>query len=288
MSSDGNNPKYPVQTLEKALDIIEILTKESGNGLGISDLSRRLDIGKSTIHRILDTLSAYGYVDQISDKGNYRLSWRLYEIGNVVPQQRDLSNLDGEILQDLCDRCRETVNLGVRNDNYVVIVSKVEPANSALIAIKHVGDREPLHATALGKILLSGLDTGRVEAIFAPEDRPLVSYTQNTITSFGKLHLELQKVREQGYAVDNEEFNAGMSCIAMPVRNYENQVVAAISVSGPSFRLNFSKIMEIRADLAVAGRKMSEFLGHNTVGQKTETRKTTTNRRERRAAVYQG
>ena len=73
------SPKYPVQTLEKALDIIEILARESGNGVGISELSRRLDIGKSTIHRILDTLSAYGYVDQVSDKGSYRLSWRMYE-----------------------------------------------------------------------------------------------------------------------------------------------------------------------------------------------------------------
>ena len=120
------SPKYPVQTLEKALDIIEILARESGNGVGISELSRRLDIGKSTIHRILDTLSAYGYVDQVSDKGNYRLSWRMYEIGNTLPRQRDLNDFDNEILQALCDKSQETVNLGVRDGIDVVIISKVD------------------------------------------------------------------------------------------------------------------------------------------------------------------
>lgn len=255
------NLKYPVQTLEKALDIIEILARESGNGLGISELSRRLNIGKSTIHRILDTLSAYGYVDQVSDKGNYRLSWRLYEIGNVLPYQRDLNNFDNEILRELCNEYQETVNLGVRNDNYVVIISKVDPTNSALRAIKCVGDREPLHATALGKVLLSETEPEAVDAILKHPDNSLESYTSNTITSFDKLHLELRKVREQGYAIDNEEYSNGMSCIAMPVKNYEKRIVAAVSVSGPSFRLNFSKIMEIKDELTLVSEKMSDFLG---------------------------
>ncbi len=261
-SETSYNPKYPVLTLEKAMDIIEILTNESGNGLGISELSRRLDIGKSTIHRILDTLSAYGYVDQISDKGKYRLNWRLYEIGNVLPQQRDLNNFDHEIIHDLCGECQETVNLGVRNNDHVVIISKVEPTNSALRAIKHVGDREPLHATALGKVLMSEMDPEQVESIFISRDKPLESYTPSTITSFDNLHTELRKVREQGFAIDNEEYSTGISCIAMPVKNYEQRIVAAVSVSGPSFRLNFSKIMEIRTGLTLASMKMSEFLGY--------------------------
>ncbi len=255
------NPKYPVQTLEKALDIIEILSQESESGAGISDLSRRLDIGKSTIHRILDTLSAYGYVDQISDKGKYRLSWRLYEIGNALPRQRDLNNFDKEILQVLCGKCQETVNLGVRYDEHVVIISKVDPANSALRAIKCIGDREPLHATALGKVLLSEMEPEMVEAIFKSQDRSLPSYTSNTITSLDNLCIELRKVREQGFAIDNEEYSNGMSCIAMPVKDYEQQIMAAISVTGPSFRLNFSKITEIRDELTLASKKMSDFLG---------------------------
>ena len=118
-----------------------------------------------------------------------------------------------------------------------------------------------MHATSLGKVLLSEMEPEMVEAIFRSPDKSLKSFTPNTITTFDNLHIELRKVREQGFAIDNEEYNNGLFCIAMPVKNYEKQIVAAVSISGPSFRLNFSKIMEIRDELALASKKMSDCLG---------------------------
>lgn len=254
-----HSPKYPVQTLEKALDIMDILFREGTNeGLGISDLSRKLGIGKSTIHRILDTLVAYGYIEKADESTRYRLGWKLFEIGNVVPRQRNLNNFDTKILQELCNKYQETVNLGVRVDSDVVTISKIEP-DASLMANLQVGKREALHATAMGKVLISEMTKSQLIETFGENE--LKSYTPKTITSIDELVVELEKVRNQGYSIDDEEFCLGLSCIAMPVRDYKNQIVAAISVSGPSIRLSFNKIIDIKSGLEEVTKKLSDYLG---------------------------
>ncbi|WP_366922001.1 IclR family transcriptional regulator [Metallumcola ferriviriculae] len=265
MPSNSHSPKYPVQTLEKALDIVEILSKvDGGEGLGVTELSKRLGIGKSTIHRILDTLAGYRYVEK-TPANKYRLSWRLFELGASVPHQRSLNNIDAADLQGLCDKHGETVNVGVRVGDGVVIISKVNP-ETALRASLEVGTREPIHPTALGKVLTSEMDEQQVRALLGSE---MQAHTNQTITSPDAFIKELEKVREQGYAIDNEEFCFGLSCISMPIRNYNGQIVAAISVTGPSFRMSFSKIMEIKDDLREVTKKISAHLGHERASGET-------------------
>lgn len=253
------HPKYPVQTLEKALDIIEILYKAGNNeGLGITELSQKLGIGKSTIHRSLDTLVSYGYVERISDSSKYCLGWRIFEIGNIVPRQRNLYNFDIKILQDLCNKHNETINLGVRVESDVITISKIEPPIT-LMANLQIGGREAVYATAMGKVLISEFTEEQLSDIIG--DGKFKSYTPNTITSIDALVEELETIKNQGYSIDDEEFCLGLLCIAMPVRNYKNEIVAAVSVSGPSVRLNFSKVMEIRKDLEEATTKLSMYFG---------------------------
>lgn len=256
----AHKPKYPVQTLEKALEIIEVMYKEGGGGLGISELDNKLGIGKSTIHRILDTLMAYSYVEKCDESTKYRLSWKFFEIGNLIPQQRNLSNLNMEALQDLCNKYEETVNLGVRVDDSVVIISRIDP-KSTLVANVPIGTREPLHATGMGKVIISELSREELIKIFGTN--PLKSCTPNTITSLDELAVQLEKIREQGYSIDDQEFYPGLSCIAMPIRNYKKEIVAAISVSGPSIRLNFTKIMNIKKDLETTCSILSTYLGYS-------------------------
>ncbi|AOT68710.1 IclR family transcriptional regulator [Geosporobacter ferrireducens] len=258
--STVHKPKYPVQTLEKALEIIEVMYKEGVGGLGISELDNKLGIGKSTIHRILDTLMAYNYVEKCAESTKYRLSWKFFEIGNLIPQQRNLSNLNMEDLQELCNKYEETVNLGVRVDDSVVIISRIDP-KSTLVANVPIGTREPLHATGMGKVILSELSKEELIRIFG--DSPLKSCTPNTISSLDDLMIQLDKIREQGYSIDDEEFYPGLSCIAMPIRNYKREIVAAVSVSGPSMRLNFTKIMNIKKDLEKTCNILSNYLGYN-------------------------
>lgn len=258
-SSKSDGPKYPVQTLEKTLKIIEILFNEGqSKGIGISELSRKLGIGKSSIHRILDTLAAYDYIERCSGGSGYRLGWKLFEIGSAVPQQHDLNSFDTEILRDLCNKYNETVNIGIRVDDNVVTISKVEPSTKLMANIQ-VGGREPLHCTAMGKCLISELRENELAEIFGEGD--LERYTPNTITSVKDLKIQLEKIREQGYSIDDQEFCMGLSCIAMPIRNYKNEIVAAISISGLASRFSFSKIIEIKEDLDKAAQKLTTYLG---------------------------
>jgi IclR family transcriptional regulator, KDG regulon repressor len=252
----ASTPKYPVQTLEKALEVIEILKNGPSEGLRIKELSDKLGMGKSTVHRILDTLAAYRYVEKVSGGTKYRLSWKLFEIGNVIPRQRNLENIDVDILRNVCEKFRETVNLGIRVNSTLVIVSKVDPQQVAIKAGLYVGEQEPLHATAMGKVLICEQN---ISEIFNVE--PLEQYTPRTITSLEALEEHLKLVREQGYAVDDEEYSIGLFCIAMPVRNYNSDIVAALSISGPAFRLNYSKIINIREELKEACEKLSLHFG---------------------------
>lgn len=252
----ASTPKYPVQTLEKALEVIEILKNGPREGLRIKELSDSLGMGKSTVHRILDTLAAHRYVEKTAEGSRYRLSWKLFEIGNVIPRQRNLENIDLTILRDLCEKFKETVNLGIRVNSTLVIVSKADPQQVAIKAGLYVGEQEPLHVTALGKVLISEIN---IRELFG--DKPLEQYTPHTITSLDALEEHLETVKKQGYAIDDEEYSVGLFCIAMPIRDYRQEIVAALSISGPAFRLNFSKILSIRDELKAACEKLSMHFG---------------------------
>ncbi len=266
MSKPTHIPKYPVQTLEKALDIIKLLaTTRSKQPLGISEISRNLDIGKSTVHRILDTLMAYKYIEKCPRTLGYRLGWGLFEIGNMVPLQHDLYSFDYEILQELCDEFNEAVNFGVRDDREVVIVSKVDP-ETRLKVNRQIGTREPLHATSLGKVLISELSDEELDQLFGEGE--LEEFTPNTIKTLDDLKVELENVRKQGFAIDHEELFHGLVCIAMPIRDYTNKIVAAISVSGPSFRMNFNKLTSIQGKLQQVSNELSNYMGAATKEEK--------------------
>lgn len=264
MDKSGNikvvrTPKYPVQTVEKAMDVFDLLSKDQyREGISISELSKELDMGKSTVHRILETMVAKNYIDQNDETKKYQLGWKLFEVGNVIPRQRNLYNVDNRILQNLCDASEETVNLGVRVKESVVTIFKTSPKTS-LIANLQIGAREPLHATAMGKVLISEMT--REEVVNILGDQPLESYTSNTITRLDDLMVELEKIRRKGYSIDDEEVCAGLTCVAMPVRDFKNEIVAAVSVSGASIRMTFNKIQGIQENLEEATYRLSTFLG---------------------------
>lgn len=254
-------PKYPVQALEKAIQTIELLAHQSTDkGLGISELNEVLDLGKSTLHRLLDTLVAYEYVERLEDN-TYRLGWRLFQIGNLIPRQRQIDKIDIKSIKDLSNEFQETVNLGVLGGNSVVVVSKVDPITSYRVRVDtHVGEKEPIHATGLGKVLFSELKEEEIKQIL--EDYKLEKYTENTITTIEDLLKEFKKVKEQGYAMDAEEYSPGLTCIAMPVRDYDGNIVAGVSISGPTFRFTEEKIHAMKDRLEAATKKISKHLGY--------------------------
>ncbi|MCQ4726554.1 IclR family transcriptional regulator [Anaerotignum faecicola] len=258
----GYTPKYPVQTLSKALDIIEYLkNNNTAEGVSISEISRELDMAKSGVHRLLDTLMAYGFVEKVENAATtYRLGWGLFDAGNAVPKQHTLNGANyTPLLERLCSTFNETVNLGVLNSREAVILCKMEP-DIKIRTNAQVGEREPLYATAMGKLFLCDFTDKAIEEYFAAADTS--SLAPNTITNAADMKEELKKVRRLGYAMDNEEFFEGMICCAMPVKDFTGKTVSGISVSGPAKRMEGIKLEEIRAELKKVCSEISAFLGY--------------------------
>lgn len=255
-------PKYPVQTVMKSIEIINCLAKNStGQGVSISELSRVLGMGKSTIHRLLDTLQFYGYVEKIGEANRYRLGWELYKIGQVVPLQNQLINIDQRYLLELSNKTQEVVNLGILKQNETVLISKIEGAQNALKVNMNPGVYEAIHATAIGKMMISELDADQIKELFG-NATTLPTYTPNTISTMADLLKEEKLTKQRGYSVDSEELYIGLYCIAMPLRDYSGKIIAAISVSTPTVRMNEEKKTLILESLRDTTRKISESLGY--------------------------
>jgi len=252
-------PKYPVQVVEKALEIIELLTGNQWiEGMSISELSTELKLGKSTVHRIIETMEAKGYISQDAESKKYQLSWKLYELGNTLPRRRNLFSMDTSLLQELCDRFNETVNMGVKVEDSVVTINKINPTTS-LIANLQIGTREALYATAMGKALISEMTREEIFKIIG--EGPYEKFTSKTISSLDQLMKDIERIRARGYSTDEEEYSAGLTCIAVPLRNYRKQIVAAISISGATIRMTESKLNDIQKELKTVANKLSSYLG---------------------------
>lgn len=255
-------PKYPVQTVIKAIELINFLAEESGNrGIGISEFSRELNMGKSTVHRLLDTLQYYGYVEKNEETNFYRLGWKLYSIGKMVPIQNQILNLDKRHLVELNKKTRETVNLGILKRNESVIISKIDGYSDGLRVVVSPAEREAVHATALGKVLVSELSEDEIRALIE-SDGKMQKYTENTITDIDSFLRETVKVREQGYAVDDQEYGMGLYCMARPVRDYTRRIIAAVSVSAPYARVSDESRKRVLAALAECCSNISWDLGY--------------------------
>lgn len=254
-------PKYPVQTLQKAVEIL-LCIKESDSieGMTIAELSEKLDMGKSVVHRILDTLYAYRFVEKTEKTGTYRLGWGIYEIAQSVPAQHSLSeNIYRKVMERLCNQFQETVNLGIYNNGEVVIICKVEPDRRVRSNIE-IGEREPLYATALGKQFLASFTKNKMQEYFT--SIKWTKLTEHTIIDLSQMYEELKKVRMQGYSIDNKEYSEDLICIAAPIYDFENKIVAAMSISVPESRYTPSRAEEIIVALKEAAMEVSSFLGY--------------------------
>jgi len=256
-----HTPKYPVQTLEKSLEILELLsrcTEHDKNGMAIGRISQKLGIGKSTVHRILDTLIKHKYVEKMRERGMYRLGWGAYALGCAAKAQHSVMSLDFYELDELCEKHKESVSIGVISKNMVVVVYKQVP-DASLVVNRYIGEQEPVYATALGKVLISEYKGQKLRNLMdSIEFRP---YTSHTISSSQEFSSHLEIVKKQQFALDEEEFAVGLTCVACPIRDGTGEIVAALSVSGPTVRLNYNKIVSVREDLQRICSRFSQQLG---------------------------
>ena len=252
-------PNYPIKVLNKTFSILEILLKHD-SAMNMTEISEKLGLYPSTIHRILDTLKYWGYVEQNTNTQKYQLGLKLLELGMAKLHQIDLVREVTPYLKALVKQYNETVHLGVLEEGEVLYLAK-EESSQTIRMISYIGKRAPLHCTALGKVLLAYMSEEERKKIL--EEKELPRLTKNTITDKGELEKELDKIREQDFALDREENEKDVRCIGAPIRNYKGKVIAAISISSPIFRIDKNVQNNLKEALIKTTNKISKRLGYN-------------------------
>ena len=260
-----NKPKseYSIQTVSNALRLLEAFHDDVE--LGVSELSRRLALHKNNVFRLLATLEERGYIEQCADNERYRLGVRCLELGQTFARSRTLLDCARPVLDELAQAAGESAHLGVLEDFEVVHLVGATPSRLVVTASR-VGRRLPLHSSALGKVLLAFGDATAREAYHrSPVRQPgLERFTDATITDRDKFLEHLASVAVQGFAIDVEEYEVGLSCAAAPVFDHSGQLKGALSLSGPAFRLPLDRLHgEGVEQVTAAAARLSQALGHS-------------------------
>lgn len=245
-----------VRALARGLRLLEALG--DGEALVLSELARRTQLTPSTAYRLLETLRQRGFVDWDESSGLWHIGLRAYQIGQAFCHPNSLSSLALEAMQRLVARVNETVNLAVLDGTEAVYIQQVE-SSQMLRMFTQLGARVPLHCTGVGKVLLAWQPEAAARRLLGPE--PLAAHTPHTMTRVETVLQELEQVRQQGYAVDREEREIGVRCLAAPVRDATGRVVAALSLSAPAVRLPEGRLAELASDVLETAQMLSLRLG---------------------------
>ncbi len=238
------------------------LLKEFSHGsreIGVTELSRRLGIGKSTAHRLLSTLAEERLLEQDPDTGAYRLGLAMYELGASVSMHTDLHNACIPVIDQLAAATRETVQIAVLDGREVVYVERRDSPQT-LRLFGRVGHRNDAHCTSNGKLLLAFLSPGRLDVVL--DGWVLAPRTQFTITDQSRLREELAAIRMRGWAENINEVEIGVASVAAPIRNGLNEVVASVSVAGPLQRITNDSLKRFARPTVEAGLAISRRLGY--------------------------
>lgn len=221
-----------------------------------------LTLIKLTAHRFLASMKHVGFVDQNPENQKYKLSLKVFEIGNKIVEDLNLREVAKPIMQELGDKTGETINLGIIDNYDVVYIEKVLSKNT-LRQDSPIGGRDRIHSTAMGKAIVAFKPLEYVEEYI--ETKGLTKVTKNTITDVEKLYTELKSVRKKGYATDTEETVIGLSCVAAPIFNNENKVVASISISSPEQRLDKHIMTSYKETIRDAAMRISKQMGARSI-----------------------
>lgn len=246
-----------LQTIQKASEVLELFDRDHTEW-GVREVADRLGMAKSSAHDLLNSLAQVGFLNRI-DGGRYRLGWRLVTMSETLLATTELRREARPVMEELADQYRETIHLAVLDDCKAVYVDKLEGRQAVRVELTSLGTRLYPHCSALGKVLLAFRPEEEVDAIIEAQGLP--RFTPNTITDGKELHLALEKIRRQGYAYDLEEILPDLCCVGAPIYNHTNKVIAAISMSVPSYR--FLRLQnELCKATVQAARVISSQLGY--------------------------
>lgn len=256
-----------IRSAERTLQLLEILL-DGGEPLPLSEISRRMKAAPATVHHLLATLRAQGYLQQDRPSRRYRIGLRMVRMAAEVLRQADLTREAVPVMRRFTEATGEHITLAAL-DGAALAPLHTEEAPDAPRLFVRFGRRAPLHGTALGKALLAWRPEGEVLGVLGPE--PLPRFTPRTITTHRQFLRELARVRRDGVAVDDGEMVTGARCLAVPVRNHRGEVVAALSTSGAETTWTPARTGRLRTMLLAAGADVSQQLGYGrTASRETE------------------
>ena len=250
--------KDTVQSVERTLSILEVLSDYS-EGLGVTDISEKVELHKSTVYRLLSTLINKDYVTQDKETNRYKITFKLYELGNKRIEKMNILSASKLYSKKLMESVNEVVHLVVREGNKIVYIDKVE-ANNTIRMASSIGKRSPMYCTSVGKAILAYLPVQEVEEVW--NISKVEKLTKYTITNFEDLNRELNMVKEKGYAIDNEENEMGVRCVGAPIFNRFGEIEGAISISGPAIRITDEKLETMANEVIKHANLISMELGY--------------------------
>lgn len=254
--------QYLKNSVEKTFAILEHFTPQKSEW-GVTELATELGSNKSTVFRFLSQMQQIGILDKDEQSDRYRLGLRLFELGNRVPLRQAFIEKTHPELVSVAMQITETVHIAVLKNHQVFYIDKVESPQGLRIS-SHIGTYNPAYATALGKVLLAYLPSEKqnMSLSYIFEEKNIKSFTPKTITRKKYLQIELATIRQQGYAIDREEYEVGLICVAIPIFNQSNQVVASLSASGPANRFKEAEVKNYVATLQEGALAIQDKIGN--------------------------
>ncbi len=251
-----------IKSIEKVLNLLELLS--DSNELRLTDISKNLNMGITTVYRMLATLKYHGYVIQNKKTSKYHLGYKLFILGNKVQKTFDLLNVVTPFLQSLSKKTNEGINFSILERRETMCLSKIESREILRTDIE-IGTKIPAHCSAVGKAILAFLPEEKLTTLYSNENDRLNTSTINSISSVMKLKECLKKIRKNGYAIDKEEYQIGIHCIGVPILNAKGISIAGISVTGPSSRFNQSEIKKLKNTLINISKDISHQLNMENI-----------------------
>ena len=253
---DASVPATPtVQVIERMFSLMDVLASRE-EAISLKEISEKTGLHPSTAHRILNDLATGRFVDR-PHPGTYRLGMRLLELGNMVKSRLNVRDAALIPMRDLHKLIQQTVNLSLRQGDEIIYIERAYSERSGMQVVRAIGGRAPLHLTSVGKLFLAADDAQRVRAYAMRTG--LNGQTKNSLTQLSSLEHELNKVRLNGFALDNEELELGVRCMAAGIYDDQEKLVAGLSISAPAGRLDENWLIKLQA----AAQDISLTLGNN-------------------------
>ena len=245
-----------VQVLDRSLKLLDLVAR--ADGAALTDLADQSGMAPSTVHRLLTSLAGHGMVSHDTETGAWTIGVKAFEIGTAYLRFRKLGTISRPFLKHLMEDCGETANIAIEDDGDVVFISQVE-SHAPMRAFFRPGRRGPIHASGIGKAILSTWQDARITALLS--GRTLQHFTDKTRDTLPALLADLSDIRTRGWSIDDEEHTLGMRCVAAPIFDEYGEAVAGISVSGPAVRLPDAKVDALGPVVRAAAEGVTRAMG---------------------------